>query len=632
MYSMDPVDILIVAEKPSVAEAFAKALAGRNYVESRIKGIKVFRFKLHGKRWASIGLKGHLFNFDFEKQFNSWRRVDPKVLFFTNPIRVVEPTSRRYLEALKEIARHAELIYLALDADTEGESIAFEVMDVVRSVNPYAEFKRLWFNSTVPEELRRAISNPQSPNRLLAEKCFARMIVDLTIGAAFTRFITRAVEKKSPRALPFGHFLSYGPCQSPTLFLVVQRAWEREKFKPEKFYVIKAKVEIYGAIFEAEHAKGQIKSKSEADAIYSKIKGAKYATVEKFRATRREKKPPIPLTTLELESRASKYLNIRAKQALDVAEELYRRGYISYPRTETEIYSPKLNLKGKVEMLAKHPIYGDYAQKILNEGKIRPTRGTRDDKAHPPIHPTRAAEKDEIVRRFGSRGWRIYDLIVRHFLATLSSPATIESRRADLNINGEKFIIRGLTVADEGYLKIYPFEKPKEDYLPELEKGNELKVISIEVKEGETSPPPFLSEAELLKLMDKYGIGTDATKQDHIHTNIKRGYFYIEKKRCIPTPLGKTLIEALYKTVPEVVKPEVRGFMEKMFSEIALGKRSMNEVVESARKYFLEKYEILREHEGELALKVTPSISESIAIARKSIRRGRRRWRRRRRK
>ena len=222
MYSSELVDILIVAEKPSVAEAFARALAGKNYITKRIYGIKVFEFNLNGKRWASIGLKGHLFNFDFEKQFNSWKRVDPKVLFFTDPIRVVEPTSRKYLEALKAIARHAGLIYLALDADTEGESIAFEVMDVVRSVNPYAEFKRLWFNSTVAEELRRAIGSPRMPNRLLAEKCFARMIVDLTIGAAFTRLITVAVERMKPKALPFGHFLSYGPCQSPTLFLVVR--------------------------------------------------------------------------------------------------------------------------------------------------------------------------------------------------------------------------------------------------------------------------------------------------------------------------------------------------------------------------------------------------------------------------
>ena len=624
-------DVLIVAEKNSVAEAFAKALVGNEYTRMRIGRVNVFKFTYKGKRFLSIGLKGHVFNFDFEEKFNSWKKTDPRILFFTEPVRVIEKTSKPHYDALKRVARNVELVYLALDADAEGESIAFEVMDIIKSINPYVEFKRLWFNSTVEEELLNAIKNPVQPNRLLAEKCFARMIVDLTIGAAFTRLITLAVERKNPRALPYGRFLSYGPCQSPTLFLVVQRAWKREKFKPEKFYTIAAKVEIHGAIYEAEYVKGQIRDAKQAKEIYSKIKDAKEAIVKNFKVTAKKKKPPIPLTTVEMESRASKFLNIRPKNALDIAEELYRRGYISYPRTETEIYSPTLNITSRVKMLMGNPQYGKYVKKLLSEGKLQATRGTKDDKAHPPIHPTKSASPGEIISKMGRRAWRLYDLIVRHFLATFSKPAIIETRRLDLDIKGEKFILRKQLIREENYLEIYPYEKPQEEYLPELEKGEKIRVIEILLKEGETKPPPFISESELLKLMDKYGIGTDATKQDHIFTNIKRGYMYVEKKRCIPTPLGKKLIEALYETVEDLVKPEVRGFMEKMFLEIAYGKKRMREVVEKAKNYFLEKYDLLKKYEAKIAEEIAPVIRESINLTQPKIKR-RRTWRRRKRK
>ncbi|RLE50840.1 MAG: type IA DNA topoisomerase, partial [Candidatus Methanomethylicota archaeon] len=198
-------------------------------------------------------------------------------------------------------------------------------------------------------------------------------------------------------------------------------------------------------------------------------------------------------------------------------------------------------------------------------------------------------------------------------------------RRALLKIGKVRFTLRGLIIADEGYLEIYPYEKLEEEFLPDLNIGDEIDVLEIRLIESETSPPPYLSEAELLKLMDKYGIGTDATKQDHIYTNIKRGYFYIENKTCIPTPLGKSLIEALYEIVPDVVKPEVRGFMERMLSKVATGEKSANEVIDTAKKYFLNQFDILKKYEDKLAEKISPLIRESIKIAKSFTRKRRRR-------
>lgn len=603
---------LIVAEKPSVAEAFAKALAGNRYRVSRVRGVKIFEFMVDGDKWASIGLKGHIFNYDFNDEYNSWENVDPEILFEIEPIRVVEETSKPYLDALRRIARNVENVYLALDADVEGESISFEVMDVVREVNPYVKFKRLWFNSTVKEELLNALKNPVEPNRLLADKCFTRMKTDLIVGAAFTRLLTNSIRKLSSKVLPYGRFLSYGPCQSPTLYLVVEKAWERERFKPEKFYTIQVVLDIYGAYYKAEYAKGRIDDQKLAKQLYDKISKISLARVTEYKVNVNRKKPPKPLSTLELEARASRFLNIRAKTTLDIAEELYRGGYISYPRTETEIYSENIDLKGKLSMLSGNPEYGSYVKKLMEMKTIKPTRGEKDDKAHPPIHPTKSATREEIMAKYGRRGWQIYDLIVRHFLATLSREAEIQSIKVTLDIGGEEFILRGQVTLNPGYLEIYPYEAVEEEYIPELRVGETVRVDKVELHEGETEPPPYLSEEQLLKLMEKYGIGTDATKQDHIHNNIERGYMYIENKRCIPTKLGKTLIEALNETAPEIVKPEVRGFMEEMFMKVANGEKKPEEVLNEARRYFKSQYIKVREKSREIASKIAPTIMESI--------------------
>ncbi|PCN50386.1 DNA topoisomerase III [Candidatus Geothermarchaeota archaeon ex4572_27] len=617
-------DVLVVAEKDSVAKAFAEALSGGRY-RVRVRGpVKVYVFEREGRRWASIGLKGHLFDFDFEEELNrSWRSVDPRELFFAKPLKVPEEGSEPYIEALRELGRGAELVYLALDGDPEGEGIAFEAMSVISKVNPYAEFKRPWFSTLNPEELRRAIANAGEPNPRLAEKCFARMEVDLTIGAAFTRLLTLSVQRLAPRSLPLGRFLSYGPCQSPVLYLVVQRAMERESFKPETFYRVVASLRGARAELKVEHVKGRFKDRGEAEAAYRRARLAAMAVVRGVEERPSVKEPPTPLNTVELESRASRFLNIRPKQALDIAEELYRRGYISYPRTETEIYSPMMDLRSIVAEFRGHPVYGIYASRILS-GPIRPTRGSKDDKAHPPIHPVRAALREEVVSELGVQAWRLYDLVVRHFMATLSPPARLARQRVVVDLGGELFEATGLAVIDKGYLNVYPFEEPDEKPLPALSEGAKLAILAVELKEGKTEPPPYLSESELLKLMERLRIGTDATASQHIQTNLDRGYFYIEGRRCIPTPLGMALIKALLEIKPELVKPEVRSFIESQINEVAEGRRTREEVVESAKKVFLSYYDEVKRREVELAKAVLPTISESLRIAEEKARRRRR--------
>ena len=604
------VDVLVVCEKNSVAKAVASALSDDAYRTFDIDGVPCYAFSKDGRRWVAVGLKGHIMDFDFEAELNDWGSVDPKELFKASPVRVFREESLRYVEVLRELGRRAEEVVLALDADVEGEGIAFEVIDVVRAVNPYAEFKRAWFSSLDRGELLQAFRNLRGPNKRLADKCFARSIIDLTVGASFTRLLTLKVREVEPSALPKGHFISYGPCQSPTLYFVVKRALEKEGFQSQKFYRVTAKLRVGDRVLEVEHVKGRFNAKEEAELVRARAEKAIVAEVEDVRATKTKREPPNPLDTVELESLASKHLNIRAKRALDIAEELYRRGLISYPRTETQVYPPSAH--ERLKAFASHPEFGGYVKWLLARG-AKPTSGPRDDKAHPPIHPIRAATRGEVERALGRDGWRLYELIARHFIATFSPPAQLESRRYVFNIGGERFAFTTLEVVDKGFLAIYHYDYPREEpHLP-LNVGDKVQVLSVDVKEGRTEPPPYLSESELLKLMERWGIGTDATMQDHIQTNIDRGYMYIEAKRCIPTELGKRLITQLEKHAPELVRPEIRRMMERELAKIASGDEDMESVIAKAKEYFLSQYLKLEEKVYEVAKCLAEVSSRSIS-------------------
>jgi DNA topoisomerase-1 len=575
---------VIVAEKPGVARAFALYLSGGRYELRKVAGVPVYVFKQGESLHASVGVRGHLMDFDFPREYNSWRRVDPLELFEVEPVRVVREGMENYVKALQALARSTDTVILALDADVEGEAIAFEVMDVMRRVNPRLRFLRAWFSAVTREDIIDALRNLRAPNANLANKAFARMVLDLTIGAAFTRTLTLIVEKRG--ALPRGRFLSYGPCQTPVLYLVVKRAIERENFQKKKFFQISATVRIGRYQLKMRHDL-KYEKREDAERVAQELLRARNGLVTAASYVKRIVEPPEPLATVEMERRASRFLNIRAKRAMDIAEDLYQEGLISYPRTDTTIYPPTLNLRAIAAKFAAHEELGEYVRKvILSAPQLRVRQGKESDGAHPPIYPLRYASRDEVVKRFGLEGWKLYDLVVRHFLATLSPPMVVEEQSVEVEIARIKLKAEGLKVLEPGYTTVYPFERPQESALPHVERGAQAEVLSVKVVEAETRPPPYLSEAELLRLMRKYGIGTDATMQDHIHTNVERNYFKIVRKQCIPTPLGRAVIAALSEVAPEVVSPEVRGRMEAMLKAIAEGAKDPEEVVQAVKKEF----------------------------------------------
>jgi len=590
---------VIVAEKPGVARAFALYLSGGKYELRKVAGVPIYVFKQEGSLQASVGVRGHLMDFDFPQEYNNWRRVDPLKLFEVNPMRVIREGMENYVKALQVLARSTDTVVLALDADVEGEAIAFEVMDVMKRANPRLKFYRAWFSAVTKEDVIEALRNLRAPNARLANKAFARMVLDLTIGAAFTRTLTLIVDKHG--ALPRGKFLSYGPCQTPVLYLVVKRAIERETFQKKKFFQITATVKIGKHELKMKHD-AKYEKKEDAERVARELLRVRAGAVTNASYARKVVEPPEPLATVEMERRASRFLNIRAKRAMDIAEDLYQEGLISYPRTDTTIYPPTLNLRSIAAKFAAHEELGEYVRRvILSAPQLRVRQGRESDGAHPPIYPLKCASRDEVVRRFGLDGWKLYDLVVRHFLATLSPPMVAEEQSVEVEVARVKLKAEGLKVLDPGYTLVYPFERPKEAALPYVERGARAEILGVKVVEAETQPPPYLSEAELLRLMRKYGIGTDATIQDHIHTNVERNYFKITRRQCVPTLLGRAVIAALSEVIPEAVSPEVRGRMEAMLKAIAEGSKEPEEVVGAVKKEFFSYLERLKAAEEKIA-------------------------------
>ena len=203
---------------------------------------------------------------------------------------------------------------------------------------------------------------------------------------------------------------------------------------------------------------------------------------------------------VELEKLASRKLRLSAKTTMNIAEKLYTQGLISYPRTETNIFPPELDLSTLVEAQRPDGRWGGFADRVLTEwGGPRPRVGKKSDQAHPPIHPIKQASHltgDEA---------RVYEFIVRHFLACVSKDAVGAETTVNININGERFTAHGLSIKERNYLEVYTYDKWSDKEILNYSDVREFQPTSIDILDSSTEPPRLLTEADLIALMDKHG-------------------------------------------------------------------------------------------------------------------------------
>lgn len=250
-----------------------------------------------------------------------------------------------------------------------------------------------------------------------------------------------------------------------------------------------------------------------ASVIYELVVEAGEATVVSVTGNDTSRYKPLPMNSVDFAMLASRSLRMDSQHAAKIAEDLYSKGILSYPRTETQIFKEE-PVASLVEAHASHPVWGSYVRRLTEGGEFEPPRaGGKDDGAHPPIHPLRCVTQAEMQSH---DHWRVYELVTRHFLACCSRDARGKSSRVTVEMGGETFSAGGLIVTQRGFLDVYPYTAWHGSKLPVFTVGQRFVPSSVLLVDGATAPPPMLAEHELIEAMHVNGIGTDATIPEHI--------------------------------------------------------------------------------------------------------------------
>ncbi|KAL5006758.1 hypothetical protein ScPMuIL_015564 [Solemya velum] len=538
---------------------------------------------------------GHVMSLDFNKRYNNWDKVDPAELFRADTVKK-EATPNLHMPAfIGKEGMGADYLVLWLDCDKEGENICFEVIDCVDPVMNRSSRQNIFrarFSAITDTDIKAAMNKLVAPNKNEALSVDARQELDLRIGCAFTRYQTKYFQGK------YGDLdstlISYGPCQTPTLGFCVDRHDRIQSFKPEAYWIIQVQVDHpNGKTVYLDWDRVRIFDKEVCQMFVNMIKSSDTARVMNIVQKEKSKSRPQALNTVEMLRMASSGLGIGPQRTMQIAERLYTQGYISYPRTETTQYPENFDLVGTLRQQKSSPNWGSYVRELLEAGIQKPRKGS-DAGDHPPITPMKLATESD----FDHESWRLYDFITRYFIATLSPDCKYLQTVVSFEIGPEKFSVTGRVLLDPGYTAVMTWQSLSDDEeLPEFKRNQQCNVHKVEMLERQTSPPDYLTESELITLMEKNGIGTDASIPVHINNICERNYVSIISGRKLkPTPLGIVLVHGYQKIDPDLVLSTMRSAVEKQLNLIAHGKADFNAVLDHGINIFHSKYKYFVEN------------------------------------
>lgn len=605
--------VLMVAEKPSICTAVAEALyqltsnsKGPLHPRGRSPPVYEFPGTFQGKP-ALIkvtSVTGHVFSLDFPSNYQNWDAIDPFDLFAAPTLHVPEGKGG-IMKHLEREARGMDKLVLWMDCDREGENICFEVIRIVHGVMNKASkgqhIFRAKFSAVTVKDIEKAMNNLVSPNENESKSVDARQELDLKVGVAFSRFQTRYFQGRYANL--DSNIISFGPCQTPTLGFCVQRHDEIQSFVPEPFWSLDVSINLVNnKRLIVDWDRGRLFDRSVVDTFSHLVSGSDSLLCYQIETSESRKVRPQPLNTVELLKLASKHLGIGPHAAMRAAEHLYLSGYISYPRTESTAYPKSFDFREALAIQRDHNQWGDYCRNLLSKGYTSPRAGV-DVGDHPPITPVAVAYD------LSGDHWRIYELVTTHFLATISKDAVFSKTKAKFRAekSGEEFTTSAKRLIDPGFLAICgDFQSTEEGDdddddeskdMPDLEQGWRYPIDNVVIRQGMTSAPGHLTESELIGLMEKHGIGTDASIPTHINNIMTRNYVTLGSGRTlIPTDLGIVLVHGYYRIDPDLVLPDVRAAIESFCDMIAKGTASKESVVKHSLANFQNKFLFFRDH------------------------------------
>lgn len=544
---------------------------------------------------------GHMMDVDFTGAAKSWGNFPLRDLFSAQISKSVKSSLEPVKNNIKALMNRCDTLVLWLDCDREGENIGFEVIQIAQEVRPHITVKRAHFSALTPRDIQHAADNLREPDRWLSEAVEARQEMDLRIGAAFTRFQTLRLRENLKDV---SGVVSFGPCQFPTLGFVVRREWERSGFVAEDYFTMHLSHEkthftsSRGSMFDQLGATLLLEDMiTRSQTIqYSDSGGeisAHHACVTQVNQREQRRRPPPPLATVAMQKLASTHLRISSEQCMKLAESLYQEGFLSYPRTETDHFTfTERELLDFAALQVNNREVGGFAAQLVEDPSHRfrkPLSGGHDDKAHPPIHPTKLYEGSPADDKY-----KLYMLVVRHFLACVSPDAVDAKTTVSIRYGGEDFTTSGTAVVEKGWTEVFSYNRSSSTTIPNYRLHETFRPTAVRLDKSVTAAPPRLTETALISVMDENGIGTDATIAQHIKTLVDRQYMKREGQSMVPTPLGMALAAA-YQILglASLLQPQLRAQMEAAMGDIVARKATRADVVRAAVGFYSEVFDRL---------------------------------------
>ncbi|MBJ7243379.1 MAG: DNA topoisomerase 3 [Solirubrobacteraceae bacterium] len=603
---------LIIAEKPSVGEDLARVLPGpfKKKAGTGEKRSRALEGPDHIISWAI----GHLVSLanpeEYDEKFKKWRMADLPIVPTKFKLEVRDERSQKQMKVVREYLRSDEVdrVVNACDAGREGELIFAYLYEKAGSKKPV---ERLWLSSMTESAMREALENlrPASEFALLEEAARSRSEADWIVGMNATRAATIRLRSS------FDGAVSLGRVQTPTLAILTRREEEIRAFIPEAYWLVDAKFAADdGRKYEGRYhagAKPRIEKQASADEIVAAVKGQR-GKITKLDKTKKTEKPAMLYDLTSLQRDANTRFGFSAKRTLGAAQRCYEEHKaLTYPRTNSRYLTSDMvdEIKPTAEQVGRDSEYTAAAEYVTGLDLLPLSRVVNDEKVgdHHAIIPTNAEHK---LDKMGSDDRRIYDLVVRRFLAIFHPDAEFENTRVETTVSEHVFRTRGKVLIVPGWRGVYgeladgaksaaEEDEGRDQTLPKLELDEEVDTTEVEALEKETKPPRRYSDASLLgametagKLVDddelreamkESGIGTPATRAAIIERLIDVGYIEREGRALVPTEKGMNVIRLL--DGHPLTQPALTGEWEHRLGEIQEGTETRKKFMADIKEF-----------------------------------------------
>ncbi|MCO7126809.1 DNA topoisomerase 3 [Sporolactobacillus shoreicorticis] len=561
---------LVLAEKPSVAREIARVLDCR----------KTNRSFIEGERYIVTWALGHLIELkmpeEYDHKYKTWRLEDLPIIpkqMETKPIK----QTRAQFQAIAKLAKRSDLseLIIATDAGREGELVARWILEKINWRKPV---KRLWISSQTDKAIRNGFNQlkPSEAYDNLFQSAVCRSEADWLIGLNISRALTTK----------YNDSLSAGRVQTPTLAMILEREQTIQSFQPKPYWTLS--IDLNGATASWKHGnQSHIITKDHAVALKNKVSGHD-AIVRSLDIKEKQERQPLPYDLTELQRDANRKLGFSAKKTLNILQNLYERyKIVTYPRTDSRYLTKDIAATMPERLRAISSAYGDETRPILHKqkGKVKAAFVYNDSKVsdHHALIPT---EEPVSIHDLSDDEHHLYDLIIQRFLTLFYPEYKFQSLRAELEVNGETFILKETREIDPGFKQLNgSFGKQMNRQRLNVTKGQELPISRVMLDEKMTEPPARFSEADLLTKMETFGLGTPATRADIIEKLLLAESVERVNGRLRPTGKGKQLIELVNK---DLKSPELTSDWEQQLEDIEKGSGNANQFMTKIRQRTLE--------------------------------------------